>query len=141
MNATRSQLEISEQADSPIKSRRFLITAIGFLVYESILIGVFGDYFFAESHSAFVAWTMIGLAAAGYFVLGALSGSWLSVLLIAIPMVIAAIIDVKAPGSSGGETLDLDQQWVLLTILFLPAWALGSCVAFFRARRAATHRQ
>jgi len=123
-------------------SRRFLFTAIGFVAFEALLIGALGDYFYADNTAAFWMWGMVALATAGYFALGYFSGSWKSAALLAAPLLVAVAIGTPGPvvahveGATVSirENVDLDQLWLILSLVFLPAWALGVLTTVLRSR-------
>ena len=120
--------ETSEiEPDQSAHWHRFLSTTIGFLVFESVLIGVFGEQFFTGVNSEFGVWLWVALAASGYLLLGALSGSWLSIGVIWMPILIALAIDMPVPEDAwGSERLPLYGMWFYMSVfIFLPAWFAG----------------
>lgn len=106
---------------------RFLVASGIFLVYESVLIIVFGDYFYPGVISETGVWLMVAAAALGYLVYGATAGAPVSVFFaLAIPALVAWNVDAPVPSAAwGGENLPLYMKWILLTFVFLPAWTLG----------------
>lgn len=116
---------------------RFLAVSLAFLAFESLLILVFGDYFYPGVSSELGAWVMVGVAALGYLALGALSGSPASLLVFFFPVLVALSADPPVPSDAwGGEFSPFYVRWTFMSIVFLPAWALGVTLAlYFNAKR------
>ena len=128
--------EMSEiESDQTARWNRFLAATIGFLVFESFLIGVFGEYYFTGVSSELGVWLMVALAASGYLMFGAVSGSWLSVGVIWIPILIALALDMPVPQDAwGSERLPLYGMWIYMSIIFLPAWFIGVVIGTYARR-------
>ena len=119
---------ISPETES--KWRRFILATILFLVYELVVIVFFGEYFFTGVASEAGVWMMVAAAATGYLLLGLLSGSWLSIFVIGIPLVFVLALDPPVhPDAWGSERLPLTGVWFMLSVIFLPAWGLGTLIA------------
>lgn len=104
----------------------FLIVCGLFLIYESVLIVVFGDYFYNGVSSELGRWGMIALAALGYVLLGAMAGPPASFFATLLPILVAWILDPTIPSEAwGGENLPLYQVWIVSSFVYVPAWVLG----------------
>lgn len=113
--------------------RRLLFACLAFLVYESVLILAFGDYFYTGVSSETGARLMLAAATAGYLALGALSGSFVSVLAVPLPIAIAFAAGGDPPADAwGGEPMVLYVGWAFWSVFFLPAWILGAVSALIR---------
>lgn len=124
----RKVLPGAETAGKPAPRdwKRFAIVCALFVVYESVLIVVFGDYFYNGVSSEFGGWAMIGVAALGYVMLGANAGAPASVFVTPLPVLVAWLVDSPIPPEAwGGENLPLYQKWILSSFVFIPAWVLG----------------
>lgn len=110
---------------------RFLLATVPFIAFETFLIAVFGKYFFTGVSSELGVWLMFALAAVGYFGLGLFSGSWLSLLVIWVPLVIVIAIDPAIPAHAwgGSERLPLYGMWFYASVFFLPAWLIGALLS------------
>ena len=115
---------------------RFLLISGLFVLYESFLIVVLGDYFYSGVTSELGTWAMVAAAALGYLMLGALAESRASLLVALVPVVVAWTLDSPIPAEAwGGENLPLYMKWVLLIAVFLPAWVLGSLTSLMVSAR------
>lgn len=112
--------------------KRFAIVCGLFVGYESMLIIVFGDYFYPGVISEFGVWAMIGVAALGYVMLGMNAGAPASVFVTPLPILVAWLVDGPIPPEAwGSENLPLYQKWILSTFIFLPAWVFGFLASLF----------
>lgn len=117
--------------------RRLVLMGAAFLLYEIVLIVAFGDYFYADVASTIGAWGMVAVASAGYFALGYFSRSWYSVVLLIVMLLVAVIIGRPGPifATADGSTVtvhenpDLSSMWLMYSLVFVPAWAVGILVA------------
>ena len=123
----RRGFDARKSEGSAERSQKWLILVSGgFLIYESVLIVGFGDYFYGGVSSELGRWAMIGAAAFGYFLLGALSRSPGSILACVLPVLVAWVVDSPVPPDAwGDENLPLYQMWILLIYIFVPAWLIG----------------
>ena len=121
----RKILAEADSAGDPVERNwnRFLIASGLFLAYESLLIIVFGDYYYPGVISEFGVWLMIAVAALGYVVYGAPVSVFFALV---IPVLVAWNVDPPIPAEAwGGENFTLYMKWIILTFIFLPAWTLG----------------
>lgn len=110
----------------PVDPRRLLVACVAFLALESVLILAFGDYFYEGVSSGLGRWGMIGLAALGYLLLGAVSRAPVSIVIGLLPPLLAWYVDIPVPAAAtDGDALPLDQTWLTLIYVFLPAWLIG----------------
>jgi hypothetical protein len=132
MSNRTPNLAIDVRSDHAVP-RGFMWVGISFIAFETLLITVFGDSFF--SYSGIWTVVMFAVAGVGYFALGYRSGSWLSAGLLLVPLLVAAMV-----GGTQGPTvayadgtirhgLAFYQWWLLLSVVFVPLWALGVYVA------------
>lgn len=126
-----NSLRTDDTRDSWLRWHQFLIATAAFLVYETMVLIVFQEAFNqATFASAFGFWFLLAAAAAGYLLYGMFSGSVASVLILAIPIVIALAIDgTVADNDQTGEALPLFAVWIYYSIFFFPAWFLGLFVS------------
>jgi hypothetical protein len=116
----------SAGGSGPRDWKRFWIVCGLFLLYESVLILVFGDYFFPGVISELGVWAMIGVAALGYVLLGANAGAPASVFVTPLPVLVAWVADSPIPAEAwGAENFELYQKWIISSFIYIPAWVLG----------------
>lgn len=82
----------SEGEESKTESRllRLLIAASGFIAFEALFIATLGESIYDFDYFSLGMWGLLILAGAGYLALGIFSRTWLSGLVLAAPLVIAA---------------------------------------------------
>ncbi len=121
----------SSEAKATAAWHHFLVVGSAFLVIETVVLFLVGGPFFGESDSVLLFLVIAGAGGFGYLMLGIWAGSWLSVLFIILPIVIAVPIGgTWADGSSASET-PLYVSWTFFTIYFFaPAWLLGLLTSF-----------
>lgn len=123
--------EAASESD-PRDWKRFAIVCALFVGYESVLIIVFGDFFYPGVISEFGVWAMIGVAALGYLMLGSNADAPVSVFVTPLPVLVAWLVDSPIPPEAwGSENLPLYQKWILSSFIFIPAWLFGFLASLF----------
>lgn len=109
----------------------FLRAGLAFLAFETVIIFLLGGPLLGDSDSTLLFFAIAGVGAIGYLMLGVLAGTWLSVLFLVLPIVIAvAVGGTMADGYSASET-PLYVSWTFLTLYFFaPAWLFGLLISF-----------
>lgn len=127
----QERVEREGPGERPVDRRRLVLTGFLFLVFEGVLIAVFGDYFYTGVSSELGVMLMLALASIGYLLLGFFSRSWLSLLVAALPVLFALALDPPVPEEAwGSERPSLHLAWIWYSIVFLPAWGLGLAASF-----------
>lgn len=134
MNAAGAQLE-NDRPQPDLRSD-FFFAGLLFLVYEAVVITVLSGVVFGEIDSGLL---YLGIAAvaggAGYLAIGYITGSWASIVFIALPVVIAlAIGGTDASDSPGTGEVPLYVAWTAMSYFFVPAWLAGLLIAFVLRR-------
>lgn len=104
---------------------RFALVTLAFLLFEAAMILVFGELLNDARGSDVAYWLVPAVAAVGYFGLGAGSGSWWSLFVVAIPVLLAGPLDLHYVDDGRGEIWPLQSIWMLYSVFFLAAWGLG----------------
>ncbi|MBK8294456.1 MAG: hypothetical protein IPK93_06660 [Solirubrobacterales bacterium] len=102
-----------------------MFISIAFLVFEAMAILTIGEYLENGNGSEVIFLLLLAVAAAGYFGLGALSGSWLSLFVIAVPVLLAGPLDLYYVDDGRGEIWPLQAIWFILSAFFLIPWGVG----------------
>jgi len=134
MNTAGAQLE--RDRSQPDLRSDFLVAGLIFLLYEAAVITVLSGVLFGEIDSGLL---YLGIAAiaggAGYLWFGYITGSWASIVFIALPVVIAlAIGGTDASDSPGTGEVPLYVAWTAMSYFFVPAWLAGLLIAFVLRR-------
>jgi len=137
MNMSEQTAGATRSASGDKGLRRFFVVGIAFLIYEAVLIVVFGDNFYADVASTIGSWGMVAVAAAGYFALGYVSRSWYSAAFLIAMLLVAAAIGKPGPTfvTATGPSIDVHQNpdsgslWLTLSLVFVPVWAVGTFIA------------
>lgn len=121
-----------------IEPQRLVLAGVGFLAFETTLMWILGGKIYDYSYFSPAFWGMLALAGVGYFGLGFFSRSWLSGFALMVPILVAiCLVNVVwttefENGISVGVNTNLPEVWLTLSVIFVPAWALGVWV--FRNR-------
>lgn len=116
--------------------RKTWLIGLIFLAFESLLIGLLGDYFYADIYSTFWMWCLIIVATFGYLFLGYGSGTWRSFAFLPLPILVAFLVGPPGitVGYADGSSVAVHHEpalyvrWVVFSFGFIPAWALGILV-------------
>jgi hypothetical protein len=121
------------------RARRFLFVAAAFLFFELLI-----NFAYAYSDSVGLWWiftaVVLGIiAAVGYLLLGLFSGSSWSLILVAVPILFSCLPDTLLANGDllydGALVTSLPEMWLQATIfVFLPAWAIGTFLAYLGKR-------
>ena len=110
--------------------RHFYGTGLIFLAFETVILFLAGGPFGSDSAVLFLLIAAAG--GIGYLALGALAGSPLSLVFIAVPILIAVAVGGTASDGSTASEVPLYVSWTSLTIYFFaPAWLVGLLVSLF----------
>ena len=134
MNTAQAQLG-KDRTDRDLRPD-FLIAGGAFLLYEAVVITLLSGVVFGEIDSGLVYLAIAAIAGgAGYAAIGYVTGSWASIVFIALPVVIAlAIGGTNASDSPGTGEVPLYVAWTAMSYFFVPAWLAGLLVAFVLRR-------
>lgn len=104
-----------------------------FLAFEAVILTILGGLFLGELDSAVLFLAVAGAGGIGYLLLGLLTGTWVSIVFVLLPIVIAVPVGgTLADGSSASETA-LYVSWTYLSVYFFaPAWLLGLLISLVR---------
>ena len=134
MNTAQAQLG-KDRTDRDLRPD-FLIAGGAFLLYEAVVITLLSGVVFGEIDSGLVYLAIAAIAGgAGYAAIGYVTGSWASIVFIALPVVIAlAIGGTNASDSPGTGEVPLYVAWTAMSYFFVPAWLAGLLIAFVLRR-------
>lgn len=119
------------EADPTAAWHRFLRVGFAFLAFEAVILFLLGGPFFGDSDSTLLFLAIAGVGGIGYLLLGVWSGSWLSVVFVFLPIVVALAVGGTAVGGSSASETPLYVSWTFLTIYFFsPAWLFGLLISF-----------
>lgn len=119
------------ETDPSVGWNRYLRAGMGFLVFEAMIVFILGGPFLGDSDSTLLFIVIAGAGGVGYLLLGVFAGTWLSVLFIGLPILIAVPIGGTVADGGSASEIPLYVSWTFLTLYFFaPAWLFGLLISF-----------
>lgn len=112
---------------------QFLRVGLVFLAFEALIIFILGGPILGDSDSTLMFLAIAGVGGIGYLLLGVWTGTWLSIIFVFLPIVIAVAVGGTLPDGSSASETPLYVSWTFLSIYFFaPAWLFGLLISFAR---------